>query len=35
MKLACKIDSCDHYNVLSLLCNGQLINLLGFVEMVF
>ena len=34
-KLACEIDSFDHYNVLSLLCNGQLINLLGFVKMSF
>ena len=35
MKLACYIDSFDHYIVLLILYNDQLINLLGFVKLGF
>ena len=35
MKLTCWIDSYDHYNVLSILCNDQLVNFLKIVQVVF
>ena len=35
MELACWIDSYDHYIVLSILINDQLVNLLKFVQVVF
>ena len=35
MKLACWIISYDHYIVLSVLINDQLVNLLKIVQVVF
>ena len=35
MKLACWIDSYDHYIVLSILINDQLVNFLKIVQVVF
>ena len=35
MKLACYIHSFDHYNVLSISCDDQLVNFLKIVQVVF
>ena len=35
MKLACLVDWIGHYILLSILCNDQLVNLLGFLKVGF
>ena len=35
MKLACWIDSCDHYIVLAILFYDQLVNFLKIVQVIF
>ena len=35
MKLASYIDSLDHYIVLSILCNDQLVNFFNIEQVVF